>query len=39
MFVSYFYKKSGKKNAIILTTMHDKVEVTNDQRKKGTCNV
>ena len=27
-------KKSGKKNIIALTTMHDKVKVTNDQRCK-----
>ena len=26
--------KSGKKNVIVLATMHDKVKVTNDQRKK-----
>ena len=33
--VSYIdKKKSGKKNVIVLTTMHDKVRVTNDQRKK-----
>ena len=35
MFVSYIDKKKlGKKNVIVLTTMHDKVKVTNDQRKK-----
>ena len=27
-------KKSGKRNVIVLTTMHDKVKVTNDWRKK-----
>ena len=35
MLVSYIDKKeSGKKNVIVLTTMHDKVKVTNDQQKK-----
>ena len=35
MLVSYIdKKKSGKKNIISLTTMHDKVKVTNDQRSK-----
>ena len=35
MLVSYIdKKKSGKKNVIALTTMHDKVKVTNDQRCK-----
>ena len=35
MLVSYIEKmKSGKKNVIVLATMHDKVKVTNDQRKK-----
>ena len=35
MLVSYIdKKKSGKKNIIALTTMHDKVKVTNDQRCK-----
>ena len=27
-------KKSGKKNVIVLSTMHDSVKVTSDQRKK-----
>ena len=32
MLVSYINKKkSGKNNIIVLTTMHDKVKVTNDQ--------
>ena len=26
-------KKSGKKNVIVLTKMHDTVKVTNDERK------
>ena len=31
MLVSYIdKKKSGKKNVIVLTTMHDKVKITND---------
>ena len=35
MLASYIdKKKSGKKNAIVLLTMHDSVKVTNDQRKK-----
>ena len=35
MLASYIdKKKSGKKNAIVLSTMHDSVKVTNDQRKK-----
>ena len=35
MLVSYIdKKKSGNKNVIVLTTMHGKVKVTNDQRKK-----
>ena len=35
MLVSYIdEKKSGKRNIIALTTMHDKVKVTNDQRCK-----
>ena len=35
MLVSYIdKKKSGKKNVIVLTTMHDKVKVTKDQRQK-----
>ena len=35
MLVSYIdKKKSGKKNIISLTTMHDKIKVTNDQRSK-----
>ena len=35
MLVSYIdKKKSDKKNIIALTTMHDKVKVTNDQRCK-----
>ena len=35
MLISYIdKKKSGKKNIIALTTMHDKVKVTNDQRCK-----
>ena len=36
MLASYIdKKKSGKKNVIILSTMHDSVKVTNDQRKKS----
>ena len=27
-------KKSGKKNAIVYSTMHDNVKITKDQRKK-----
>ena len=35
MLVSYIdKKKSGKKNVLILTTMHDSVKVSRDQRKK-----
>ena len=35
MLASYIdKKKSGKKNVIVLSTMHDSVKVTNDQRKK-----
>ena len=35
MLVSYIdKKKSGKKNVIVLSTMHDSMKVTNDQRKK-----
>ena len=35
MLVSYIdNKKSGKKNVIVLTAMHDQVKVTNDQWKK-----
>ena len=35
MLVSYNdNKKPGKKNVIVITTMRDKVKVTNDQRKK-----
>ena len=35
MLVSYIDKKrSGKKNIIALTTMHDKIKVTNDERCK-----
>ena len=35
MLASYIdKKKSGKKNAILLSTMHDSVKVANDQRKK-----
>ena len=35
MLASYIdKKKSGKKNVIVLWTMHDSVKVTNDQRKK-----
>ena len=35
MLASYIdKKKSGKKNVIVLLTMHDSVKVTNDQRKK-----
>ena len=35
MLTSYIdKKKSGKKNVIVLSTMHDSVKVTNDQRKK-----
>ena len=35
MLVSYIdKKKSGKKIVIVFTTMHDKVQVTNDQRTK-----
>ena len=35
MLVSYIdKKKSGKKNVIVFTTMHGKVKITNDQRKK-----
>ena len=35
MLVSYIdNKKSGKKNAIILSTMHENVKVTKDQRRK-----
>ena len=35
MLASYIdKKKSGKKNVIVLSTMHDRVKVTNDQRKK-----
>ena len=35
MLASYINKKkSGKKNVIVLSTMHDSVKVTNDQRKK-----
>ena len=35
MLVSYLDKKKlGKKNVIILTTMHNKVKVINDQQKK-----
>lgn len=33
--VSYLEKKkSGKKNVIVFRTMNDKVQFTNDQRKK-----
>ena len=33
--VSYIYKKkSGKKNAIVLSTKYDNVKITKDQRKK-----
>ena len=36
IFVLYIdNKKSGKKNVIVLTTMHAQVKVTNDQRKKA----
>ena len=35
MLASYIdKKKSGKKNVIVVLTMHDSVKVTNDQRKK-----
>ena len=35
MLVSYIdKKKSGKKNVVVLTTMHDDVGVTNDHRAK-----
>ena len=35
MLVSYIEKrKSGKKNVIILSTMHENIKVTKDQRKK-----
>ena len=35
MLASYIdKKKSGKKNVIVLSTMHDSTKVTNDQRKK-----
>ena len=35
IFVLYIdNKKSGKKNVIVLTTIHAQVKVTNDQRKK-----
>lgn len=35
MMASYIdKKKSGKKNVIVLSTMHEDVKVTNDQRKK-----
>ena len=35
MLASYIdKKKSGRKNIIILSTMHDSLKVTNDQRKK-----
>ena len=35
MLVSYIdKKKSGKKNVIALSTMHDNVKITKDQRKK-----
>ena len=35
MLASYIDKKKlGKKNAVVLSTMHDSVKVTNDQRKK-----
>ena len=35
MLASYIdKKKSGKKNVIVLSTVHDSVKVTNDQRKK-----
>ena len=36
MLASYIdKKKSGKKNVIVLSTMHDSVKVTNNQRKKS----
>ena len=35
MLISYIdKKKSVSKNVIVLTTMHDTVKVTNDERKK-----
>ena len=35
MLVSYIdKKKSGKKNVIVLTTMHDKVKITKDRRQQ-----
>ena len=35
MLVSYIdKKKSGKKNVTVLSTMHDNVKITKDQRKK-----
>ena len=35
MLVSYIDKKnSGKKNMVVLTSMHDKVEVTKDETRK-----
>ena len=40
MLVSYINnKKSGKKNVIVLTAMHDQVKVTNDQWKKPQVHV
>ena len=32
-------KKSGKKNVIVLSTMHDNVKITKDQRKKPSVHI